>query len=70
MSGTGFKRESLEALGASVRLAWFCALCVQMLIALLKDVAAVQTHVGLVLIFRASPVSEMCKNSFLSPLIG
>lgn len=34
------------------------------------DGSGVSLEVGIVMIFGASPVSMMCKNSFLSPLIG
>lgn len=49
---------------------WFCALRIQMLIAMLRDLAAVWTYVVVGVIFGASPVSVICKNSFPSPLIG
>jgi hypothetical protein len=48
---------------------WFCALCIQMLIAVSGDLVVVQTHISIVVVFGASPVSVMCKDSFPSPLI-
>lgn len=45
---------------------WFCALCIQTLIAMLRDLVGVWTS-ALSMIFVASPISMMCESSFPSP---
>lgn len=56
--------------GLQVLLGWFCALCIQVLIAGSGGQVAVRTYVGIVMIIGASTVSVPCKDSFPSPLIG